>query len=265
MVSSKSIQLCLAVNTIVLCFAAAHYAFLESVNYNFTLTIVSVYFKDFLIVEALNGLVSQRRYIFYNDIPRLQEFDTQDFVSTYGVEALSFVGALAMAPPTTSPALEYLLFIPNSFVFELLFDFFHYWTHRFGHSHPLIYKHIHKLHHSDPLVNAYNTFHHTFADIVLTNAVPILLTSYLFPLPRFTLTLLFWFKTIVEVSGHTGKDTTSSFLQFIYLPRLFGIELYSRDHGLHHYNPNFNFSKRFSIWDKVFGTFKPGTTLRDIE
>jgi len=181
------------------------------------------------------------------------------------VEALSFLGALALAPTTNSPALEYLLFIPRTFIFELLFDFFHYWTHRFGHSHPLIYNYVHKLHHSDSLVNAYNTFHHTLADIILTNAVPILLAAYLFPLPRFTLTLFFWFKTIVEVSGHTGKDTTSSFLQFIYLPRTLGIELYSRDHGLHHYNPNVNFSKRFSIWDKVFGTFKSGTTLRDIE
>jgi len=265
MVSVKSIQLCLAVNTIVLCFATAHYAFLESVHYNPTFTILSVYLKDYLIIEALNGLVRQRPYIFYNDIPRLQEFNTRDFVSTYGVEALSFLGALALAPTTNSPALEYLLFIPRAFIFELLFDFFHYWTHRFGHSHPLIYNYVHKLHHSDSLVNAYNTFHHTLADIILTNAVPILLAAYLFPLPRFTLTLFFWFKTIVEVSGHTGKDTTSSFLQFIYLPRTLGIELYSRDHGLHHYNPNVNFSKRFSIWDKVFGTFKSGTTLRDIE
>lgn len=265
MVSFKSIQLCFAVNTIVLGFALSHYAFLDYINYNLTITILSIYLKDYMTVESLNGLVKSRPYIFYNDIPRLQSFHFQDFVSTYGVEALSFVGALAMAPHTTSPALEYLLFIPRSFVFELLFDFFHYWTHRFGHSHPIIYNNIHKLHHNSQLINAYNTFHHSLADIILTNGIPILLAMYLFPLPRFSLILFFWFKTIVEVSGHTGKDTTSSFLQCIYLPRWLGIELYSRDHGLHHYNPRVNFSKRFSIWDKVFGTFKSGTTLRDLE
>ena len=265
MVSFKSIQMCFAVNTIVLGFAAAHYAFLESVQYNLTLTILSIYLKNYMIVESLHGILQKRPYIFYKDIPRLQKFSIKHFVSTYGVEALSFLLCLTMSAPSTSPFTEYALFIPRSFIFELIFDFFHYWTHRFGHSHPLIYNYIHKGHHNGPLINAYDTFQHTLPDIILTNALPILLTMYLFPLSRFTLTLLFWFKTIVEVSGHTGKDTTSSFIQFIYLPQWLGIDIYTRDHGLHHYNPRVNFSKRFSIWDKVFGSFKSGTTLRNLE
>jgi len=265
MVSFKSIQMCFAVNTIVLGFAATHYSLLEFVHYNPTITILSMYLKNYMIVESLHGILQKRPYIFHNDIPRIQQFDIQHFVSTYGVEALSFLLCLTMSAPSTSPFAEYALFIPRSFIFELIFDFFHYWTHRFGHSHPLIYKYIHKGHHNSPYINAYDTFHHTIPDILLTNALPILLTMYLFPVSRFTLTLLFWFKTIVEVSGHTSKDTTCSFIQFIYLPKFLNIDMYTRDHGLHHYNPRVNFSKRFSVWDKVFGTFKSGTTLRDLE
>jgi sterol desaturase/sphingolipid hydroxylase (fatty acid hydroxylase superfamily) len=40
------------------------------------------------------------------------------------------------------------------------------------------------------------------------------------------------------------------------LPKSLSIELYSRDHLLHHTKPNTNFSKRFSIWDKLFFTYK---------
>jgi len=264
MVSIKSIQLCISVNLVLVGLATLQYKLLESVNYNFTLTLLSVYLKDYFILETLNYLVSGRPYIFYNHLPREQTFCIEDFVSTYGVEGISYIGALALAPPSSSLTYECLLFIPRCFLFELIFDFFHYSTHRLLHSNPVLYKYIHRLHHDNSCINAYNTFHHTLPDIILTNAVPIMVSAYIFPLPRFTLTLFFWFKTIVEVSGHTGKDTTSSFLPFIYLPRLLGIELYSRDHGLHHFNPNMNFSKRFSLWDKLFGTFKSGTTLRDL-
>ena len=47
---------------------------------------------------------------------------------------------------------------------------------------------------------------------------------------------------------------TSSFPQCIWLPRLFNIELYTEDHDLHHSRNNCNYSKRFSLWDKIFKT-----------
>lgn len=62
----------------------------------------------------------------------------------------------------------------------------------------------------------------------------------------------------IEISGHIGKrmHPTSSFSQFIWLPKFFNIELYTEDHDLHHSHNNCNYSKRFSLWDKVFGTHK---------
>jgi sterol desaturase/sphingolipid hydroxylase (fatty acid hydroxylase superfamily) len=40
------------------------------------------------------------------------------------------------------------------------------------------------------------------------------------------------------------------------LPKWLNIELYCEDHDIHHSVNNCNYSKRFSLWDKVFGTFK---------
>ncbi len=66
------------------------------------------------------------------------------------------------------------------------------------------------------------------------------------------------YKIFIEIAGHTGKISkpTCSFPQFIWLPKMLNIELYSEDHSLHHSKINCNYSKRFSLWDKIFGTFR---------
>jgi sterol desaturase/sphingolipid hydroxylase (fatty acid hydroxylase superfamily) len=63
--------------------------------------------------------------------------------------------------------------------------------------------------------------------------------------------------TYQEIAGHLGKAMypTSSFAQCIWLPRLLGIQLYTEDHDLHHLRLNCNYSKRFSIWDRLFRTY----------
>jgi sterol desaturase/sphingolipid hydroxylase (fatty acid hydroxylase superfamily) len=65
------------------------------------------------------------------------------------------------------------------------------------------------------------------------------------------------FKTFIEISGHAGTyNKNSSFNQCIWIPKLFGIELYARDHYIHHEKFDYNYAKRFTIWDKAFGTYK---------
>jgi len=64
-------------------------------------------------------------------------------------------------------------------------------------------------------------------------------------------------KTIVEISGHTGKDIKQgSFPQFPWLAAYFNISLCTHDHDIHHRYFDYNFSKRFSLWDKLFGTYR---------
>lgn len=158
---------------------------------------------------------------------------------------------------------DIVYFIPMSFAFELVFDFFHYTTHRLLH-HPCVYKYFHKKHHTYTSLIPIMAFYQDPVDILVTNSLPMLATMYLFQLHPWTAisyVQLHWilvYKTYIEICGHSGTKSypTSSFPQFIWLPKWLSIELYTEIHDLHHSANNCNYSKRFSIWDKAFGTFK---------
>jgi sterol desaturase/sphingolipid hydroxylase (fatty acid hydroxylase superfamily) len=103
------------------------------------------------------------------------------------------------------------------------------------------------------------TFYHHPLDILLTISLPTMLSLLLLPsVSSFEFVLLSVYKIFSEISGHAGKRLapTGSFPQFIWLPKWLSIELYTEDHDLHHSMNNCNYAKRFSLWDKVFGTFR---------
>lgn len=153
---------------------------------------------------------------------------------------------------------EFLWFFPLSFIFEIIFDFFHYWTHRMAHSNKTLYKFLHKKHHKFVHPTAIITYYQEPLDLIITNSIPNLLTLCLMPkLSYFQYILILLYKSHIEISGHVGKKLypNGSFSQFIWLPKILGIELYTEDHDIHHSKNNCNYSKRFSLWDKVFGTF----------
>lgn len=147
-------------------------------------------------------------------------------------------------------------FIINSFIFEIIFDFFHYWFHRLLH-HKLIYKFFHKKHHEHPYTTLETTFHQDFFDLLLTNVLPIVFAFFLYPVSKKTFTIIMVYKTLAELSGHCGKIIKAgSFCQFIWLPKLLNIDLRIEDHDYHHSKNNGNYSKRFKLWDVLFGTYK---------
>lgn len=151
-----------------------------------------------------------------------------------------------------------LYFIPLSFFFEILLDFFHYCAHRLLH-HKSLYAYIHKKHHRFHHPHSMTTFYHHPLDILLTISLPTALSLCLLPsVSYFEFVLLSVYKIFSEISGHTGKQLapTGSFPQFIWLPKWLSIDLYTEDHDLHHSMNNCNYAKRFSLWDKVFGTFR---------
>lgn len=153
---------------------------------------------------------------------------------------------------------DIILFIPLSFLFELIFDFFHYWSHRLVH-HKFLYRYIHKKHHKFTHPTTRVTYYQDPLDLLITNSIPTILTLQIVPffsVCQYNIMLIF--KEYIEISGHCGKllYPTSSFSQCIWIPRYFNIQLYTEDHDLHHSFNNCNFSKRFVIWDKVYGTYK---------
>jgi lathosterol oxidase len=156
---------------------------------------------------------------------------------------------------------DLIMFIPLSFVFELVFDFFHYWAHRCAHS-KYFYAYLHKQHHKYHDVSPIITFYQDPVDVFLSNTIPVLITLYL--MSQFSLLSVSFFgyaimsiyKVSVEIYGHSGKYTPPEFVQCIWLPKYLDIVLTSENHSHHHMFNNCNYSKRFSLWDKLFGTFR---------
>lgn len=153
---------------------------------------------------------------------------------------------------------ELFYFIPISFIFEIIFDFFHYFTHRLLH-HKYFYRFLHKKHHKFKHPLAITTFYQDPFDLIITNSIPTVITLFIIPkISYLQYNFIIIYKSFIEISGHSGKLSypTSSFVQFIWLPKMLNIELYTEDHDLHHSLNNCNYSKRFSLWDKVFNTYR---------
>jgi len=95
--------------------------------------------------------------------------------------------------------------------------------------------------------------------LVITNSIPTIVTLLIIPnISYLQFHFIIVYKNFIEIAGHSGKISypTCSFPQFVWLPKLLHIELYTDDHDLHHSLNNCNYSKRFSLWDKFFGTYK---------
>lgn len=159
---------------------------------------------------------------------------------------------------------DLLYFIPISFFFEIIFDFFHYWTHRIIHQIPFLYKNIHKTHHTYSYPNVFIAYYQHPLDLVLTNLLPTLLSIWILQdicslqISYYLWTIMNTYKTYIEICGHSGKNIpqTSGYPQCMWLVKILKIELYTKDHDKHHSLNNCNYSKRFSLWDKIFKTYR---------
>ena len=164
-------------------------------------------------------------------------------------------------------ALQFIQFIPLSFAWEIVFDFFHYWTHRIAHMNKTLFMWIHYDHHEEdgdhlcPL----STFHQATLDYVATNFIPGLITFSLlsfagWSITLFQLHLILAHKSGIEIGGHSGLShsgtyTFTGFIQFPLLAAIPGVCISAEEHRLHHTRPTVNFSKRFRMWDEIFGTY----------
>jgi sterol desaturase/sphingolipid hydroxylase (fatty acid hydroxylase superfamily) len=201
-------------------------------------------------------------------IPR-EEYTNEfhaNVLTTTAVESVTHImikSTLFTSILADSIGLDLLYFVPISFLFEIIFDLFHYTSHRALH-HNIIYKYFHKKHHKFNHPIAITTFYQDPLDLILTNSIPTFLAVCMTPRVSYLqFHLIVVYKNFIEISGHSGKLSypTSSFPQYIWLPKILHIELYTEDHDLHHSLNNCNYGKRFSLWDKAFGTYK---TSRDL-
>ena len=260
MISFRSFKNFLLTNLFIFTGAILQSKYCAQGNIFFTLLV-----RNYALVYSIDYVTSHKKEISCKKKESNIENHLFLFSST-ATETITYVFAKYMILPIEIKLMpsDIYYFIPISFLFEIILDLFHYLTHRMLHEIKCLYF-IHKLHHKYAHPQAINTFYHNPLDLIITNMIPFLLTLFIFKKLNYNisfvmLNLLFMTKSYVEISGHTGKKLypTGSFGQFIWLPRIFNIELYTENHDLHHSSSNCNYGKRFSIWDKLFTTYRSG-------
>lgn len=231
------------------------------INNNLLLLYFSSLLKNITMPYLLNQITNNKSRINDKTIPH--KTNTENVITNISFVSLTdTVSILICSYYDTSLYNSILLFIPSMFMFEVVFDFFHYWAHRTCH-HKYLYW-IHKQHHQDTYdLNIYSTFNHYPLDLLLTNILPMYLTSNIVPMTRLNFMTFMFYKTYIEISGHMGIIlNSSSFPQCVWIPRLLNIDLYAEDHYEHHIKYNYNYSKRLNIWDKAFGTYYENENIK---
>ena len=214
-------------------------------------------------------------------VPVMNKFSTKPFISPETKPEEDYKGEFTFAIITSSVVkgtIHYLVlnhlnmigdggfnpfyFLVKGLCFETVFDLVHYGLHRGAHAVPAIYQLVHKKHHKFKHPTTETAFYLTPQDLALTYGIPLLIGIYIIPFNRYEFALTTVYLTYQEIAGHLGKRMypTSSFAMCIWLPRWLGIELYTEDHDLHHSENNCNYSKRFKMWDELFGTYKSGVS-----
>ena len=149
--------------------------------------------------------------------------------------------------------------------------FVYYWLHRTLHMYPVLYARIHAKHHSLGSPTAKATLYHTVLEQLLEILVPTIVVQLLAATAQPDSAASFFYLTcgelafaytniqLLEVIGHSGYHWPgSSFVFMPIVPMVCGIDLRVADHDAHHTDRVVNFSKQFSIWDRVFGTHQSG-------
>jgi sphinganine C4-monooxygenase len=268
MITPKSLKNFVYVNSLIFSLGIfehfAGFVFIDNFYLNFFSILFIFLARNYILVnfisfslknkENINSIMQNYKEVYKNEF-------LINLLSSTTVETFTYIIIKKTIYTEIQPIfyLDFVYFIPKSFIFEVIFDFFHYWSHRFLHTNKFFYKYIHKKHHKYSYPIPILTFYQNPFDLIITNSIPQLITLSIFPyISLFQFNIILSYKSFIEISGHSSKKLypSGSFSQFVWLPRVFNISLYTEDHTLHHSNNNCNYSKRFSLWDKAFGTYK---------
>jgi len=145
------------------------------------------------------------------------------------------------------------------FMWTVIYDFFYYWIHRSFHMNTKLYKWIHAKHHSIREPYRGVTLLHTIQEMIFEILGPTLLTQLVLKLSPENLVIAYVNIQISEVTGHSGTDwKMPGWCFFPGLAEILGFALHIPDHDAHHAERVVNFSKQFTLWDKLYGTYQPG-------
>lgn len=267
MISRSSFFNFLYINTLFYSYGFIEYFIYHSFYYKlFTLFLLSI-FRNYFLYTLLDYNFQKYDYIhLHRKIESLYDYK-ENFIKISLLDSLNLYFLLNVSNLFYKNVNYYdflydmLYFIPKSFIFEIIFDLFHYITHRIEHKTNFFAHRTHHIHHTPTLVSTFN--HHTL-DLICTNVIPFYLTTFIYTqlfnirISTYMLFMLYISKIYIELCGHSGKNIIKdgSFVQCIWLPRFLGIDLYTADHTNHHKYNYCNYSKRFTLWDRLFGTIR---------
>lgn len=253
MFSYKSLKKFILINSTIVGLAACKWYFSESIIG----TVVSEVCTSIALLNFLN--VNKPAIHDSKRQQPVEQFRGEFVMYTVMISSIKAMTHWMILDGLNSDMYSILLFLPRSLAFELVFDLCHYTAHRFAHSNRHMYR-FHKVHHKFIHPCAQTTFYMHPVDCIVSYAIPVTIATTVIGIQDWEFYLLTVYLTYQEIAGHLGKKMypTSCFSQCIWLPRALGIELYTEDHDLHHTKFNYNYAKRFSVWDKLFGTFQSG-------
>jgi len=169
-----------------------------------------------------------------------------------------------MAPGGPSPA-ALLDVVWRAPLFDVGLDLGFYTLHRTCHKNKKLYRWIHAEHHTD-VAKEYGILvaHETYS--ISTIEALSILASYLIgfeligavkPYTLFDMACLVSWAHTVELLGHTELTWSPSGHPMRIVAETLHLEMKATEHTVHHSKPLTNFSKRLTLFDRLFGTYEP--------
>mmetsp|Transcript_43793 Transcript_43793/g.115077 ORF Transcript_43793/g.115077 Transcript_43793/m.115077 type:complete len:342 (-) Transcript_43793:246-1271(-) len=192
------------------------------------------------------------------NVTEVQAIVPKTLISEATLVAITSWSATSVLGAVAGGALWWVGLATRLLVFEVVFDAFFYVAHRLAHAVPAIYLHVHKLHHAHTHdVRLLSSLQMTASDVLLTHTLPVLAALALVPLDAgLELSIAKTYLLFQELYGHAGVEHRGRcFGPAPFVVSALGIDLCAEDHRRHHIQASVNFSKRFSLWDKLLGTF----------
>lgn len=144
----------------------------------------------------------------------------------------------------------------------VLIDIWTYWWHRFNHGIPFLWR-FHRMHHSDPEMDVTTAIRFHTGEVTISS----ILRLILIPVIGIPIWVLILYDILLLASTqfhHANIALKSSVDRFI---RLFIVS--PNMHKIHHSKAQIetdsNFTSLFSIWDRIFGTFRKRLNYLEIQ
>lgn len=131
----------------------------------------------------------------------------------------------------------------STFIFFAFTDCLVYIFHR-GLHHPIIYKHVHKLHHTYKYTTPFSS--HAFNPCDgFGQGVSYYLITFIYPIHHIQFIVLFTFVNFWTISIHDQVDFGGHFLNT------------TGHHTIHHEKFNYDYGQYSTLWDRLGGTYYP--------